>query len=115
MSSAATELLAPAGRPPQQQDPATRLVTLGRGLEVAHQSVQRHVEPEQLVAEEVVGDLAGVEAVGESGGPDHVVDPLVRCGGDRRPLCDPVDVLVERDDLGVLGGVHALQRLPVPA
>jgi hypothetical protein len=44
-----------------------------------------------------------VEAVGEAGGLDHLVDPLVRARGDRGPLGNPVDVLVERDELGLLG------------
>ena len=61
-------------------------MTLGGGLEVAHESVERHIESEELLAEEAVGHFAGVVTVAETGGANHVVYALVSGGGDRRPL-----------------------------
>ena len=46
--------LGAARRAPQQQDAAARLVALRRRLEVTHDAVQGHVEPEQVAREEVV-------------------------------------------------------------
>jgi hypothetical protein len=77
-------------------------VALGGGLEVAHDPLQRHVEAEELLGEEPVGDLARVQALAHAGREHHVVDALVGARRDRRVLGDAVDVLVERECLGAL-------------
>jgi hypothetical protein len=95
--------LGAAGRPPEQQDPPAGLVALGGGLEVADDALERHVEAEELLGEEPVGDLAGMQTVRVARRLDHVVNPLVRACRDRLALRHPIDVLVEGDELGGLG------------
>jgi hypothetical protein len=92
-----------AGRAPQQQDPPPRLVALGGRVEVPDDTLQRHVEAEQVGREEAIGHLPGVQAVRPAGGLDHVRHALMRRRGDRRPLRHPIDVLVEGDQLRGLG------------